>query len=192
MADSFITVLNGVITGKFHGDISAELYGTPYYGHEKVKVPFDAAVAPMEPVGFYTPDWKRKPDCCLIDEGLLPMPRGYVRNGDGLRPMAPEERVIAGLDDPPRGFKVSGGEVVPMTLSEQLKAGQITQEAHDKRMAADNQDELNRRLAELQTPEALAQAEIDEGFAAGRKAKLDTLLAVKKQPGWPVKAEWPD
>jgi hypothetical protein len=55
MAESFIAVLNGVITGKHHGDISAELYGTPFYGHEKIKAPFDAEVIPMEPAAFYTP-----------------------------------------------------------------------------------------------------------------------------------------
>ncbi|MDR0474826.1 MAG: hypothetical protein LBH43_14275 [Treponema sp.] len=55
MADSFITVLNGVITGKHHGDIGAELYGTPYFGHEKTEVPFDAAVTPLESAGFTPP-----------------------------------------------------------------------------------------------------------------------------------------
>jgi len=192
MAESFITVLNGVITGKHHGDINAELYGTPYYGHEKIVVPLEAAIAPMEPVAFYTPDWRRKSDCRLIDEGLLPMPEGYVQEGGELRSMTQTERVIAGLDEPPPGFKVEGGEIVPMALDEQVEAGQITQEEYDQRMTSENTDELQRRLAELQTPEALAQAEVDEEYAAERKARILALLAVKKQGGWPVEAEWPD
>jgi len=191
MAESFITVLNGVITGKHHGDINAELYGTSYYGHEKVTVPFEAEVTPMELVTFYTPDWTRKSDCRLIAEGLIPMPAGYVREGDELRPMTREERVVAGLDGPQPGFKVEGGEIIPMTLDEQLEAGRVTRKEYEQRMAAGNGAELNRRLAELQTPEALARAEVDGEYAAERKAKLTALLAVKKQPGWPVAVEWP-
>jgi hypothetical protein len=192
MAESFITVLNGVITGKHHGDINAELYGTPYYGHEKTEVPFDAEVTPLEPTGFYTPVWKRKPDCRLIDEGLLPMPKGYVREGGELRPMSPEERVVAGLDGPPPGYKVVEGGIVPMSLREQAEAGQIAQEDYESRVSAENAAELQRRLAGLQTPEALAQAEIDKEHAAKRKTELAALLAVKKQPGWPLTVKWPE
>ena len=192
MAESFITVLNGVITGKHHGDINAELYGTPYYGHEKIAVPFGAQVSTLEPVTFYTEGWERKTDCQLIEEGLIPMPEGYVREGGSLRPMTREERVLAGLDGPQPGYKVEGGEITPMTLDERLDAGQITQEEYERRLSAENNAELQRRLAELQTPEALAQAEIDVEYAAERKAKLAALLAVKQQPGWPVTVEWPE
>jgi len=192
MAESFITVLNGVITGKHHGDINAELYGTPYYGHEKIAVPFEAQVSALEPVTFYTQDWERKPDCCLIEEGLLPMPEGYVQEGGGLRPMTQEERVIAGLDEPQPGYKIEDGEIVPMTQEERLEAGQITQENYELFTAEKNESELQRRLAELQTPEVLARAELDEEYAVGRKAKLAALLAVKTQAGWPVAVEWPE
>jgi len=192
MAESFITVLNGVITGKHHGDIGADLYETPYYGHEKIEVPFEAAIVPLEPVAFYTPDWQRKPECCLIDEGLLPMPSGYVREGDTLRPMTQDERVIAGLDSPRQGYKVEDGKIAPMTLREQADAGQITQENFEELTEVENNAELQRRLSELQTPETLAQAEIDEKYAAERKRKLAALLAVKKQQGWPLEVKWPE
>ena len=192
MAESFITVLNGVITGKHRGGMHAELYGTLYYGHEKIEVPLEAAVAPLEPLNFYTPDWERKSDCCLIDEGLMPMPEGYVRECGALRPMAAEERIIAGLDEPQRGFKVVNGRIAPMSLEEQVEAGQVSQEDYEQRTAAENDAELQRRLAELQTPEAFAQAEIDGGYAAARRKKLAALLAVKKQKGWPVLADWPE
>jgi hypothetical protein len=192
MAESFITVLNGVITGKHHGDMNTELYGTLYYGHEKIAVPYDTAVVPLEPVKFYTSDWQRKSDCCLIDEGLLPMPEGYVREGGELRPMTADERVIAGIEQPQPGYKIVKGQIVPMTLKEQLTAGQITQEVYEAHMAAENTGELQRRLAELQTPEALAQAEVDEEYAAARKKNLTALLAVKKQPSWPVTVKWPE
>jgi hypothetical protein len=191
MAELFITVLNGVITGKHHGDINAELFGTPYYGHKKIAIPFEAGVIPMEPIEFYTPDWTRKPDCCLIDEGLMLMPKGYVREGDELRPMKSEERIIAGLDNPQIGYKVADGKIVPMTLEEQLAAEQITQETYEEYASVKNTGELQLRIAELQTPEVLARMEIDAEYAAERKEKLKALLAVKTQSKWPIEVVWP-
>jgi len=192
MAESFITVLNGVVTGKHHGDMNADFYGTPYYGHEKVAVPFTAAVVPLEPVTFYTQDWERKSDCCLIMEGLLPMPQGYVREENQLRPMTRDERILAGLDDPPFGHKIEDGVLVPMTLEERVEAGQITQEDYEQTLAMENGNELNRRLAELQTRVSIAKADVDPEYAAERKAKMIALLAVTEQPGWPVTVEWPE
>jgi hypothetical protein len=86
-----------------------------------------------------------------------------------------EERIIAGELPVPEGFIVQDGKLVDMTL--------YTNQA---------QAELDRRLAEIQTPESLAQAEMDEEYAAERKAKLAALLAVKQQPGWPFTVEWPE
>ena len=192
MAESFITALNGVITGKHYGDINADFYGTPYYGNERIEVPFSAAITPMEPITFYTSDWTRKSDCCLIREGLLPMPEGYVEEGDKLRPMTQEERIIAGFDDPPVGYKIKGGKLVPMSMAEQVAAGQMTKVEYDQHMEEEATAELQRRLGDLQTPEVLAQAEIDADYAAERKAKLAALLAVKQQPKWPVTVKWPE
>jgi len=189
---NFITVLNDVITGIHSGDYDADFYGTPYYGHGRIEVPSIDEIQTFDLTSFYTPDWKRKTDCCLIDEGLLLMPKGYVREHDKLRRMTPEERIIAGLDKPHVGTKVSGGKIVPMTIHEQLKAGQISREDYERYVAEDNAAELQRRLAELQTPEALALAEIDEEYARARKDKMAVLLAVKDQPGWPMEAHWPE
>ena len=136
--------------------------------------------------------WKRKPDLQLIDESLLPMPAGYVREADKLRRMSAEERVIAGLEEPPQGYKLVDGQILPMSLLEQVKAGLITQTEYEQYIASENTTELLRRLAELQTPEATAQAEVDENFAAERKTKLAALLAVKKQKDWPLDVEWPE
>lgn len=43
-----------------------------------------------------------------------------------IRPKNPTERIVSGLDPVPAGMKVSGSELVPMTLDEQLAANQIT------------------------------------------------------------------
>ena len=86
-----------------------------------------------------------------------------------------EERIIAGELPAPEGYIVQDGELVNVAMYEQ------------QAMA-----ELNRRLAELNSEEAKAQAELDEDYAAERREKLVALLAVKTQPGWPLEVEWPE
>ena len=187
----FITVLNEVVTGVHSGDIGADLFGTPYYGHDRVEVPSIDGIRALDDVRFYSKDWQRKSDCLLIDEGLIPMPEGYIREENSLRKMTLDERIIAGLDEPQPGYKVKDGEIVTMTLKEKLAADLITQDEYNKQLEAENTVELQQRLAELQTPEAIAEAEVDEEFAAERKAALAALLAVKKQPNWPLEVKWP-
>ena len=247
MQVNFITLSNGVITGQHFGDLNADLFGTPYYGHERQQIPPTARVREFDKLIYYDDNWVRISDVQLIDDGLLPMPEGYVREGDELRRMTDEERILSGLDAPrpgtkivdgkivpmtqmerieagleempngfkcgpngeaipmthierinagidtlPKGMKIVGNELVSMSLEEQFKARQITQEELDGFVIAQNEAELNHRLSDLQTPEALAQAEIDDKYAAERKAKLIELLAVKKQPSWPLEVEWPE
>ena len=86
-----------------------------------------------------------------------------------------EERIIAGDLPVPEGYALQDGQLVNIAMYEQQATA-----------------ELNRRLAELNSEEAKAQAEIDEEYAAERKAKLAALLAVKTQDGWPVTVEWPE
>jgi len=219
MVVDFITVLNGVITGQHCGDLNADFFDTPYYGHERIVIPGGISVSNYDKLEFYDENWNRKSKTRLIDEGIIPMPEGYVREGDELRRMTPEERIISGLDEPPSGakvvdgriifmtqverikagleelqpgFRIEGDTIIQMTMKEQLTAGQITQAEYDRRISADNTAELERRLSELQTPVALARAEVDSAFAADRKTKLTALLAVEEQPGWPLNAKWPE
>jgi hypothetical protein len=86
-----------------------------------------------------------------------------------------EERILRGELPPPEGYRVVGGGLVNIAA--------VTAEA---------EAELSRRLASLSTEEAKARAEIDEAYAAERKAKLAALLAVKEQAGWPLSVQWPE
>jgi len=192
MATAFITVHNGIINGTHHGDIDAVFCDPCFEGCARIEVPYEVLgnIFPGEPGNFYTPDWQRRPNAELVREGLLELPVGHVLDGETLRPMTEVELFEAGLLEKP-GVKVADGKFVPMTPYEQLAAGQISQEAYNERIAADNTAELQNRLAILQTPEAIAQAEIDAGYAAERKKELTGILAVKKQPGWPLEVKWP-
>ena len=218
MATHFITVLNGKISGQHCGDIKADFSCTPYNGHDRVEIPPSVNVSTGDRIEYYSKKWERISDVQLIKEGIMPIPEGYVLEEDILRPMTAIERINFGLEDLQPGYKIENGEIlpmsqlervsagleklqpglkfenneiVPMSNIEQLESGQITQEEFDQRIAEENSEKLQSRLAELLTPEMLAQAEIDEVFATERKAMLVALLAVKKQPGWPVMAIWP-
>ena len=86
-----------------------------------------------------------------------------------------EERIIAGELPVPEGYEVRDGELINTAVYGQQATA-----------------ELNRRLAELNSEEAKARAEIDENYAAERREKIAALLAVKEQPGWPVTVQWPE
>jgi hypothetical protein len=191
---SFITVKNNVITGCHEGDTGTDFFRTGYFGHEVVELP-EGTNPPMsgDTLDFYDPaTWRRKSDARLVDEGLIPMPAGYVREGGEIRKMTREEQIIAGIEPPQEGTKVVDGAIVPMTLEERHDAGLVTDEDYRAVKEGEAQAELNRRLAELGTEEAKALTEVDEEYAAERKAKMLALLAVKKQEGWPVSVQWPE
>jgi hypothetical protein len=127
-----------------------------------------------------------------INFGLEELQAGYKIVGNDIVEMALEEKIETGIEELPLGFKVKNGEFVEMSPKEKIAAGVLTQEEYNKQIEAMNTGKLQNQLAELQTPEVLAQAEIDDEFAAERKIKLIALLAVKKQEGWPLEVKWPN
>jgi hypothetical protein len=86
-----------------------------------------------------------------------------------------EERILRGEIEPPKGYRIIDGKIINIAAKErEAQAG------------------LEQRLAPLNSGESRARAEVDEGYAAERKTKLQALLAVKEQPGWPLEAAWPE
>jgi hypothetical protein len=120
------------------------------------------------------------------------MPEGYVIEGEALRKMTDEEKIIAGSIPPPAGMKVEEGAIIPQTLEDKKAAGVLAETDYLALKTAQAQAELNGRLAVLSTEEAKAMAEVDQEYAAQRKAKIAALLAVKQQPGWPLNVAWPE
>ena len=104
-----------------------------------------------------------------------PMLYNLALNGTfGVISDSDEERVLRGEIPAQEGCKVIDGKIVNVAVIE-----------------AQAEAELQRRLAEYLNPEAMAQAELDEEYAALRKTKLVELLAVKQQTGWPTDIIWP-
>jgi len=85
-----------------------------------------------------------------------------------------EERILNGELPVPEGYGIQDGRLINIAIYEEQAI-----------------EELNRRLSALQTPEVIARAEIDEEYAAERRAKIAAVLAVKDQPGWPINITWP-
>ena len=105
-----------------------------------------------------------------------PMLYHFALNGKfGKVAASDEERIIAGEIPMPEGYAVVDGQIVDTATAER-----------------EAEAELNRRLAEWNSEEAKATAEISEDYAAERKEKIAALLAVKKQDGWPLAVEWPE
>lgn len=121
----YITIENGVITGNYITD---------------GKVPEGAIVVKNwlgvvgDPVAYYDSDWNRKTDVELITEGIQPMPDGYKWNDtkSDIIEMSQKERIQVGLEKMPQGFKIEGGQLVPMTDEERLASGQMTQAEYDE------------------------------------------------------------
>lgn len=120
IVNEYITIENGVITGNYITD---------------GKVPEGAIVVKNwlgvvgDPVAYYDSDWNRKTDVELIAEGIQSMPDGYKWNDtkSEIIEMSQIERIQAGIEKIPMGFKIEGGQLVTMTDEERLASGQMTQ-----------------------------------------------------------------
>jgi hypothetical protein len=101
-----ITVDGGLITGIHESrDIITEdtFRGTIYDGQTVIEIPEEkaASIASGKYLGEYDSNWNLKPLAQRVSEGLVVVPIGYIVDGDDIRPMTPEERIAAGLDEPP-------------------------------------------------------------------------------------------
>jgi hypothetical protein len=178
MAVTFITVLNGVVTGRHHGDINALFAGPFMNTHERVVVEDRSEIRPLDLTCFYTAGWRRKTDAELVAEGLVAVPAGLKLDAGGaFGPMTAEERVTAGLATPEPGFKAEGGRIAATSWPEKAEAGLVSREEYAAMMAGEAEIGLNRRLALPGTGEAKAMAEVDGGRAAPRREKLPAPLA---------------
>ncbi|MDR2490287.1 MAG: hypothetical protein LBD20_02675 [Spirochaetaceae bacterium] len=192
---NFITVKNGIITGIHCGDPKNPQFAeTNFYAHEIIELPEGSSLPmPMDEVRYYDKNWNCKTDKQLVKEKLIPMAVGYKFNDAGMfEKMNREERVIAGIDMPEAGQKVENGELVPMSKKEQLDKKLITKEEYKIYLLQTAENELNNRLNVYMTVAAQARAEIDEEYAAERKAKISSLFSVTAQKGWPESVEWPE
>lgn len=84
-----------------------------------------------DPVSFYNDKWERKPDFQLMKEGLVPIPDGFKIEKDKLIPMSLAEKVEAGFEKIPVGFKLVNGEFVELPNEEKLANGQISKEEYE-------------------------------------------------------------
>lgn len=125
IVNEYITIENGVITGNYITD---------------GEVPEGAIVVKNwlgvvgDPVAYYDSDWNRKTDVELIAEGIQSMPDGYKWNDtkSDIIEMSQIERIQAGIEKIPMGFKIEGGQLVTMTDEERLASGQMTQAEYDE------------------------------------------------------------
>ncbi len=137
----FITVKDGIVTGYHSGNLKADFVGTKYHDHERIAVPANSAIKEGDKTTFYNKSWMRKSEIQLIKEGLIAIPEGYILEGDVLREMTAEERILSGVDELEPGYKIENRKIIQMSLEEQLESGQITQEEYKEKISQQNLDE---------------------------------------------------
>jgi hypothetical protein len=74
----------------------------------------------------------------------IPISIEHVKDGDRIRPKTQVERYATGVDDIPKGMKLSDDkkELLPKTLDEQLSSGEITQAEYKEIVNAPIKSEL--------------------------------------------------
>ena len=121
-----------------------------------------------DPVTYYNAGWSRKSDIELYRENIAAVPSGYRLNSDGtaLVEMTQVERINAGLETLPAGYKLDGGSVVEKTAAEKLAGGEITQEVYDALLRA----QYKARVVEL----IRRKYSVDDEYAVLNKGITDT------------------
>jgi hypothetical protein len=91
-----------------------------------------------EPVAYYNGDWARKSDIELYKEKVLAIPSGYKLNDSqtALVEMTQAEKITAGLETLPAGYKITDGELVEKTDTEKITDGEITQDEYNNLLRA--------------------------------------------------------
>jgi hypothetical protein len=142
--------------------------------------------------------WADKGHTCLLldadaldDEGKVTESFTYVSRENDPAPvnqilwaMAMEDE-SAILED--EATRIITGEI-PLPEGKTIRGENVCDDATE---AANVRRAVNDRLAPLLTPTAIARAEVDETYAAERKAKMLALLAIEEQPGFPYDIDWP-
>ncbi|MDR0290723.1 MAG: hypothetical protein LBI06_07295 [Treponema sp.] len=142
----------------------------PKWGNpDKTKIEMEIE---LDAEGNWVPFVAAPDDCTDYGAALF---KSAVNGNFGAVQDSDDERMLRGELPPPDGFLIIDGQLVYT-------------EGYEQAMEI----ELERRFAELNSEESKARAEIDETYAADRKALIITLLDVRNQEGWPFNADWPD
>lgn len=146
----------------------------------------------------------------LVESGLVEVDDYHVLDGEGIREKTPRELVRDGLIEKPKGLKLvedaeqpDGLRMEPMTLEEQVTAGEITQAAADEAQGFIIRGERATLFeaydtAVLKLSREIRLASLDGSDASEKTAELAAwdayavaLSKIPEQPGFPWVVTWP-
>lgn len=83
-----------------------------------------------DPICWFDENWKRYPDNYLYKNNLKEIPKGFIFDEklDDIRAMTEVERIQAGIEKLPKGYKIFSNELVQKTIKEQYKDKNISVE----------------------------------------------------------------
>lgn len=153
-----------------------------------VILPDDHQAQVGENVKVYNGAWKVRPLSELVANGLKELPKGTKLAGEQVVPMTDIEKYRAGIEEVPKGRKLEGDELIPMSLLEQVDAGQLTKGDAYKAAA----EAVRLRRNELLTASdwtQLPDAPVDQKDMVVYRQELRDIT---KQTGFPFKVIWPE
>ena len=99
-----ITVNDAGIITKKHESVSEITAGTflrtQYDVQNVTPLPGDIPIHEGSHVAEYDADWQLRPLSQRVAEGYVTVQEGYILDGEGIRPMTHEERIVAGIEEP--------------------------------------------------------------------------------------------
>lgn len=180
----YMTVENNIITGIFCGEVEES--------ENIIILPDNHQVRGGETLEYYNQDWTRKSEAELIRLGLEECPQGYILDGDTVREMNFDERIIAGIDPLSRHQKIVDGKLVDKTEDE-LWSEKSTDEKNSiirqKRDGLINKADI--LLLKYQEQVQLGIIAENNNYYTALLQYKQALRDIPEQPDFPEKAEYP-
>lgn len=181
----YMTVEGNVITGIF--------CGVAEKGENIIILPPNHQVRCGETLEYYNKDFTRKSTAELIRLGFEECPQGYIVDGDDVRLMNFEERIIAGLDPLSSYQKIVDGKLVNKTEEEMWAEKTPEEKAEYHRQQRDTL--LNAELWKLQRHEQEKALGISTTLSEQEYLALlqyiQNLRDIPQQAGFPNEVVYP-
>ena len=179
MAEYMIIDENNIVTGIFCGDVEEN--------ENIIILPDNHQVRGGESLEYYNEDFTRKSEAELIRLGLEECPQGYILDGDTVRELNFEERIIAGLDPLPAYQKIVDGKLINKTEEE------IWAEKTPDEKASIIRQKRDSLLNEVDTLLLKYTEQVELGIVSENKNYYTALLQYKQAlRDIPEQADFPD
>ena len=182
----YMTVEENIITGIWCGIPDKD-------DADIIILPDNHQVRCGETLEYYNDDFTRKSEAELIRLGLEECPQGYILDGESIRLMSFEERIIAGLDPLPTYQKIVDGKLVNKTDEE------LWEEKPTDEKAEIIRNKRNQLMQETDTLLLIYQEQVELGIISANETYRVELLRYKqslrdipKQKAFPENVEYPE